>query len=174
VLIEDKASGTQLIQELIHEGLYAVTRYRPQTDKVMRMHAQTAMIENGFVHLPEAARWLAQYLHELTVFPHGKHDDQVDSTAQMLDWYKQGAGGPTTDRGIFELYRQLAEEARGQHAAPDRLVRLRAPRGVMHLRPIAGTIRNVAADGTVEMTEAEAAPLLRAGWVRVDAGDLRG
>jgi Terminase RNaseH-like domain len=137
VLIEDKASGTQLIQELIQEGLYAVTRYRPQTDKVMRLHAQTAMIENGFVHLPDTAPWLAQYLHELTVFPHGKHDDQVDSTAQMLDWFKQGAG-PSSDRGIFELYRQLAEEARGQHAAPDRLVRLRAPRGVMHLRPIAG------------------------------------
>jgi hypothetical protein len=44
VLIEDKASGTQLIQELIAEGLHAVTRYRPQSDKVMRMHAQTAMI----------------------------------------------------------------------------------------------------------------------------------
>ena len=35
----------------------------------MRMHAQTAMIENGFVHLPERAPWLAQYLHELTTFP---------------------------------------------------------------------------------------------------------
>ena len=81
VLIEDKASGTQLIQELIAEGLYAVTRYRPQTDKVMRMHAQTAMIENGFVHVPDTAPWLAPYLHELTVFSHGKHDDQVDSTA---------------------------------------------------------------------------------------------
>jgi predicted phage terminase large subunit-like protein len=58
VLIEDKASGTQLIQELIEEGLHAVTRYQPQTDKVMRMHAQTAMIENGFVHLPKEAGWL--------------------------------------------------------------------------------------------------------------------
>ena len=67
VLIEDKASGTQLIQELIAEGLYAVTRYRPQTDKVMRMHAQTAMIENGFVHVPDTAPWLAPYLHELTI-----------------------------------------------------------------------------------------------------------
>jgi predicted phage terminase large subunit-like protein len=57
VLIEDKASGTQLIQELVQDGLYAVTRYQPQTDKIMRMHAQTAMIENGFVHLPEAAPW---------------------------------------------------------------------------------------------------------------------
>jgi predicted phage terminase large subunit-like protein len=77
VLIEDKASGTQLIQELIEQGLYAVTRYQPQSDKIMRMHAQTAMIENGFVHLPKEAAWLAEYLHELTVFPKGKHDDQV-------------------------------------------------------------------------------------------------
>jgi predicted phage terminase large subunit-like protein len=56
VLIEDKASGTQLIQELIADGLHAVTRYQPRLDKIMRMHAQTAMIENGFVHLPDAAR----------------------------------------------------------------------------------------------------------------------
>jgi phage terminase large subunit-like protein len=34
VLIEDKASGTQLIQELVAEGPYAVTRYQPQSDKV--------------------------------------------------------------------------------------------------------------------------------------------
>ena len=53
VLIEDKASGAQLIQELIEQGLYAVTRYQPQSDKVMRMHAQTAIVENGFVHLPK-------------------------------------------------------------------------------------------------------------------------
>jgi predicted phage terminase large subunit-like protein len=83
ILIEDKASGTQLIQELLAEGLHAVTRYRPQADKVMRMHAQTAVpgldpgIENGFVHLPQAADWLAEYLHELAVFPHGRYDDQV-------------------------------------------------------------------------------------------------
>ena len=78
VLIEDKASGTQLIQELIAEGLHAVTRYRPQSDKVMRLHAQTAMIENGFVHLPEEAPWLAPYLAELTAFLNAKHDDQVE------------------------------------------------------------------------------------------------
>jgi predicted phage terminase large subunit-like protein len=55
VLIEDKASGTQLIQELIADGCHGVTRYPPTGDKTMRMHAQTAMIENGFVLLPETA-----------------------------------------------------------------------------------------------------------------------
>jgi predicted phage terminase large subunit-like protein len=100
VLIEDKASGTQLIQELIAEGLHAVTRYQPQSDKVMRMKAQTAMIENGPVHVPDAAPWRAQYLHELTRFPNGRHDDQGGSTAQMLDWFKRGAG-PTPMQGSW-------------------------------------------------------------------------
>jgi phage terminase large subunit-like protein len=39
------------------------------------MHAQTAMIENGFVHVPKAAGWRTEYLHELTGFPGGKYDD---------------------------------------------------------------------------------------------------
>ena len=70
VLIEDKASGTQLIQELILERCHAVTRYQPECDKVMRLHAQTALIEN-FVFIPETAPWLAEYLHEMRVFPKG-------------------------------------------------------------------------------------------------------
>jgi hypothetical protein len=135
------------------------------------MHAQTAMIENGFVHLPEAAPWLAQYLHELTVFPHGKHDDQVDSTAQMLDWYKQGAGGPTSNRGIFELYRQRAEELCRGEAERQRRVRLRVPAGIGQRNML---LLDVAADGTVEMPEAEAESFLRAGWVKVDTGELQG
>ena len=72
----------------------------------MRMHAQTAAIENGFVHIPQSAPWLAEYLHELTVFPRGKHDDQADSTAQFLDWYKT----PMPNWGIFEYTRQRAQE----------------------------------------------------------------
>jgi len=168
VLIEDKASGTQLIQELTREGLYAVTRYKPQFDKVMRLHAQTAMIENGFVRVPEKAPWLVEYLNEMTVFPNGRHDDQVDSTAQMLDWFKDG-DVPSSNAGIFELYRQWAEEIRrGQMPGP--MVRLRAPRGVSHVQLFSGLHRAVANDGTVEMTESDAAPLLNAGWVRVEAG----
>jgi predicted phage terminase large subunit-like protein len=118
VLIEDKASGTQLIQELITDGFHRVTRYKPECDKIMRLHAQTALIENGFVHLPETAPWLAEYLHEMTVFPKGKHDDQVDSTAQFLDWFKT----PMPSWGIYEFYRQeaeaLAAAERGEQPKP--------------------------------------------------------
>jgi predicted phage terminase large subunit-like protein len=91
ILIEDKSSGTELIQELTREGLHGVTRYEPKMEKIMRMHSVTSTIENGFVHLPDEADWLTDYQHELTTFPKGKFDDQCDSTSQALDWVKTGS-----------------------------------------------------------------------------------
>jgi predicted phage terminase large subunit-like protein len=88
IVIEDKASGTQLIQDLKSEFIDGITEYKPPpgTDKIMRLHAQTAMFENGRVFLPRAAPWLADYMHELTSFPGTRYDDQVDSTTQFLDY----------------------------------------------------------------------------------------
>ncbi len=88
VLIEDKASGTQLIQDLQAEHVFGITPYQPLPgmDKIMRLHAQTAWFENGFVFLPHNAPWLANYVTELTGFPGTKYDDQVDSTAQALSF----------------------------------------------------------------------------------------
>src|SRR6202022_4421491 len=133
VLIEDKASGTQLIQERVELGLHAVTRYQPQSDKIMRMHAQTAMIENGFVHLPKEAGWRAEYLHELTVFPGGKYDDQVDSTAQLLDWLKQAGREPG---GIYQYYKELAQGS--QPARPEPLSVMAKRLGLLRWGPGGG------------------------------------
>jgi predicted phage terminase large subunit-like protein len=108
VLIEDKASGTQLIQELTEEGLHSVTRYKPDGDKLMRLHAQSGVIENGFVYLPGEAHWLAEYLHEITTFPNGKYDDQVDSTSQALAWTKQRSSADVW----IDFLRKQNEEAR--------------------------------------------------------------
>jgi len=92
---EDKASGTQLLQELVHEGVYAAKAYKPTMDKIMRMHSVSSIIENGFVHIPEKSEWLVNFLCEVTTFPKGKHDDQADSVSQALDWLKQRYFAPT-------------------------------------------------------------------------------
>jgi predicted phage terminase large subunit-like protein len=113
ILIEDKASGTQLIQDLIEGGLSRVKGYKPEGDKIMRLHAQTATIENGFVHLPEEAHWLADYISELSLFPAGRHDDQVDSTAQALAWTKTRPPG----WGWMEYARLEAERVRSRSSA---------------------------------------------------------
>jgi predicted phage terminase large subunit-like protein len=98
ILVEDQASGTQLVQDLIHDGLGKVTGVRFPGDKVMRMHSQSALIENGFVYLPKEAPWLDEYLAELGAFPRGRHDDQVDATSQALAWMTQNRSGG------FEIY----------------------------------------------------------------------
>ena len=94
IIIEDKASGTQLIQDLKSEQVFGIQEYKPPpgTDKIMRLHAQTAMFENGFVVLPRTAPWLADYIHELTSFPGTRHADQVDSTTQFLDYIQVNNG----------------------------------------------------------------------------------
>lgn len=113
ILIEDKSSGIQLIQELKHEGLYAVLGLKPEGDKVMRLHAQTAAIANGFVHIPKAAPWRLDYVAELTSFPKAKYDDQVDSTSQALAWVKSGLWGP--GMGVYYYMKEMAEkQQRGQ------------------------------------------------------------
>jgi predicted phage terminase large subunit-like protein len=163
VLIEDKASGTQLIQELIAEGCHGITRYQPDCEKIMRLHAQTAMIENGFVHIPETAPWLAEYLHEMTVFPKGKHDDQVDSTAQFLDWFKK----PFPGQGLLEFMRMQAERLRNPLNLERYRVRLQAPRGIGAVQTFSGRHIDVGPDGTIEMSADDAQHLICDGWTKL-------
>jgi len=104
VLIEDKASGIQLVQEL-RETLSRVKGIKCEGDKLMRMLAQTPEIENGHLLLPKDAHWLPDYVQELTTFPKGKYDDQVDSTAQALKWIT----GEGREPGLLVYYRQECE-----------------------------------------------------------------
>jgi predicted phage terminase large subunit-like protein len=103
ILIEDKASGTQLIQDLNADGVHTTTRYQPEANKVMRMYTASSMIENGFVHIPENAPWLPEYIHEMSVFDNGKYNDQVDSTSQALNWVKAGS---YLCYGLLEYFKQ--------------------------------------------------------------------
>ena len=101
VVIEDKASGTSLIQELSNAGLYGIEAYQqpPGSDKFMRTAAQSMKFESGQVRLPAEATWLEDYVRELTGFPGTKFDDQVDSTTQALDFMSSDACAPS----IFDV-----------------------------------------------------------------------
>lgn len=88
VLIEDKSSGIPLIQELQSEGLYCLEACssEPGRDKQMRLAEQSIKFEGARVYLPTQASWLDEYIREITGFPGSKHDDQVDSTTQALEF----------------------------------------------------------------------------------------
>jgi len=113
MLIEDKGSGTQLIQELTQQGMHGIKGYQPKMDKIMRLHSVTSTIENGFVYLPATAHWLAEYRQELITFPKGQFDDQVDSTSQALDWIKEYRRVP----GIVQFWEREIERMKAKNAS---------------------------------------------------------
>jgi predicted phage terminase large subunit-like protein len=89
VLIEDAGPGMVMLQDLQRDtpnGMPRPIGIKPEGSKADRMAAQSFRIEAGQVHLPADAPWLDDFLLELLAFPHGKHDDQVDSTSQFLKW----------------------------------------------------------------------------------------
>lgn len=103
ILIEERASGTQLIQEFAREYLRGLEPVAPEHDKLTRLVGQTALIENGRVFLPRDAHWLADYIDELIAFPSCKYDDQVDSTSQALNYMK-------TNKTTLAIWRKLGRE----------------------------------------------------------------
>lgn len=86
VLIEDAGTGAPLIQDLRREGRLRPIAIRPERDKIVRLEAQSAVIEAGHVLLPAKAPWLDEFRAEILAFPHGRYDDQVDSVSQFLAW----------------------------------------------------------------------------------------
>lgn len=75
--VEDKVSGTGLIQTLRREGIPILPVQRNR-DKVSRAYDAAPFIEAGNVLLPEWSDWLDSLLAEASTFPAGAHDDQLD------------------------------------------------------------------------------------------------
>ena len=65
---------------------------KPKGDKLLRMEAQCARFENGQVHFPRESPWLDALLLELLAFPNGRHDDQIHSISQFLNWAERKNG----------------------------------------------------------------------------------
>ena len=88
VLIEDKASGQSLIQEMQRETAIPIKPIKVDKDKVARVHAITPLIEAGKVYLPNDAEWVNTLKTECEDFPDGEFDDIVDSISQFLNHVK--------------------------------------------------------------------------------------
>lgn len=150
VLIEDKSSGTALIQDLRSATKLPVKAVEPVGDKVTRAVTSTLLMEAGRMWLPDRAAWLLDYETELTSFPtKGVHDDQVDSTSQFLDWLRsfplthiplvKSAGtrtGLTVSTGESD---PAARQAKTTPAAESRTRQTRAPSARVHRRSPRGT-----------------------------------
>lgn len=100
ILIEDKASGQQLLQDLRRETALPIVPVKSSDGKITRFAAISAMIEAGRLSLPQHAGWLPAFESELLEFPHGRHDDQVDALTQYLDFLRKSQIGKLKIRPI--------------------------------------------------------------------------
>ena len=94
VLIEAKATGTSLQQELrkmnIPVTMYSPGGRRQGQDKVSRANAVAPILESGMVWYPEDEEFAQDLVEECASFPNGAHDDQVDVTVMALMRFRQG------------------------------------------------------------------------------------
>lgn len=82
--IEDKASGTGLIQTLKREGI-PIRAVQRNIDKITRAMDVSPQIESGRVVLPQSADWLSDFLREHSQFPNASHDDLVDPCIDAIN-----------------------------------------------------------------------------------------
>ena len=101
-MIEAKASGTPLTQELRRMGI-PVTSYAPSRgqDKVARMNSVAPIFESGMVWLPDET-FADEVREECASFPYGDHDDYVDSMTMALMRFRQG--------GFLSLHEDYKDE----------------------------------------------------------------
>ena len=90
ILIEAKASGTPLTQELRRMGI-PVTAYTPSRgqDKIARMNSVAPIFESGMVWCPDQD-FADEVVEEMASFPYGDHDDYCDSSTMALMRFRQG------------------------------------------------------------------------------------
>ena len=92
--VEDKASGTGLIQELKKEArhLGAVDAIQRSVDKLTRVTDITAQLEAGNVLIPAEAPWVADFVAECEAFTDNDthpHDDQIDPLCDAVRKFLQ-------------------------------------------------------------------------------------
>lgn len=100
ILIENKASGISLVQELASIGLpvalYNVSRGRAgsSNDKIERLSSVLPLIRAGRMHIPTRVQgeWADKLRQQLCCFPQVTHDDLVDTITMALTYYRRLGG----------------------------------------------------------------------------------
>lgn len=81
ILVEDKANGPAVIEEL-QKDLAGIIAVDPRGGKEARSALLEPQVEAGDWYLPDGATWLEEWIDEFATFPNAKFDDQVDATSQ--------------------------------------------------------------------------------------------
>ena len=88
MMIEDKSSGTGLIQDIQESGNIPVEGIERHIDKLTRVMDIVSYIESGLVLIPENASWTSDFVTECEAFTADNshaHDDQIDPMCDAIN-----------------------------------------------------------------------------------------
>lgn len=88
IVVEDKSSGSSLVQEGQQVGLPMVP-FQPEGDKVMRAAVESPTVEAGQVLVPDEGPWVGDFLAECAGFPDHETADQVDMFSMALRYIRE-------------------------------------------------------------------------------------
>ena len=95
ILVEAKASGQSLLQDLRLAKVPAVGYNPGMADKVSRAHQAAPTLELGLLWVPESGKnrghavsWAQPFMKQLSKFPVADHDDYVDTFTQAIIYLK--------------------------------------------------------------------------------------
>lgn len=84
VIVEKKASGQSLLQELKRKEFMPLKGIEVTKNKIERFREATPFVEAGSIYLKQGASWVDDFVDELVGFPNSDFDDQVDSFSQLV------------------------------------------------------------------------------------------
>lgn len=90
-IVEARATGMPLIQELRREGI-PISSYTPswQTgDKITRLNSVSDLFASGMVYYAPRD-WAREVIDEVALFPRGQNDDYVDTVSMALIRFRAG------------------------------------------------------------------------------------
>ena len=97
ILVEAKASGQSLLQDLRLARIPALAYNPGNADKVSRAHQSAPTLEAGLIWVPESAKnpgqpvgWASEFMKQVAKFPLAAHDDYVDTMTQAIIYLKNG------------------------------------------------------------------------------------
>lgn len=88
MLVEDKASGTGLIQDIRADGAIPIEGIERDKDKLTRVMDVVSYIDSGYVNIPDAAPWASDFTQECDAFTADDthmHDDQIDPMVDAIN-----------------------------------------------------------------------------------------
>jgi predicted phage terminase large subunit-like protein len=95
ILVEEKASGQSLLQDLRLAKVPAIGYNPGRADKVARAHQMAPTLELDMIWIPESSKnlgqfvsWSRPFLKQLAKFPVAEHDDYVDTASQAILYLK--------------------------------------------------------------------------------------